>query len=106
MAWTDLADSLLGSTMAAFGREVFYLRNGETEAESIQAIFDSAHQSIEFQDGIEYSTLKPILGVRLSDFAIPPAADDSVTIDSVVYEVLDVQKDGQGGATLTLRLQP
>jgi hypothetical protein len=102
MQWPDLADSLLGTCMDVFGREVTYAPAGGS-AFKLQGVFDAPHLAVGLRDGeVYYSTTDPKLGVRLSDFFSAPLQGDVVSIDGVDYQVIDVQPDGQGGATLDL----
>ena len=68
------------------------------------AVFDAEYLEV-VQDGdIPTATYKPVLGVRLALFAVPPRADDLVFIPSVgkLYRVTTVRPDGHGWAKLIL----
>lgn len=69
----------------------------------VRGIFDAVHRSVEVHDGVTYSTVAPVLGVKVSDFQTIPVQHDRFEIENVSYEVTDIQPDGQGGAELTLR---
>jgi hypothetical protein len=43
------------------------------------------------------------IGIRVSEFAVPVAPLDQVKFDGEWYWVDDVDEDGQGGASLTLK---
>jgi hypothetical protein len=43
------------------------------------------------------------IGVRLSEFAVPVSTLDQVQFDGEWYWIDDVDEDGQGGASLTLK---
>lgn len=69
------------------------------------AVFDREYLSVTlFDAGSENTTAKPVLGVRLSLFAVPPRQNDKVLIPSVgiTYIVKEVQPDGHGWAKLAL----
>ena len=70
---------------------------------SVRGIFDANHTSIGIHDGVTYSTVAPMLGIRLADFQSSLVQRDRFEIENVLYEVLDIKPDGQGGAELTLR---
>jgi hypothetical protein len=69
------------------------------------AVFDAAHKEITFKEGAPISTLRPVLGVRLSLFpmGVAPQQGDRVTLRSILYKVADVQPDGHGHALLILK---
>ena len=46
-----------------------------------------------------------LLFIRLSDLPQAPDRGDEVQVPDSVYKVFEIEADGQGGATLALRLQ-
>jgi hypothetical protein len=96
--WTSLMGSLNSAALSAFGREVQYLpRAGQLV--TIRAVFESAHQPEDASPGV-YA----VIFVRLSDLAVAPLRGDRVLIGQSEYVVFQVEADGQGGATLSLRM--
>jgi hypothetical protein len=74
-------------------------------AYTIDGVFDRAYlEVVQLDSKSGASSLRPILGVRLAQFAIPPIPSDTVAIASVgiTFEIRDVQQDGQGWALLEL----
>ena len=51
------------------------------------------------------TTLETTLGIRLADFPVPPRQGDSLVRAGVTWFVWDVNADGQGGASLSIKLQ-
>lgn len=51
----------------------------------------------------EFTDQQPTLGIRLADFPVPPKQGDSFVRAGVVWNIYDVQPDGQGGADLVLK---
>jgi len=103
----DFDKLVLGPAMAAFGRPVTFdpvkSQPGAPVFE-VLGVFDNEHVEVEEIGGeVYHSTVQPTLGVKLSDFTVPPEQGDRPTIDGVVYEVQDPQPDGQGGAKLILK---
>jgi hypothetical protein len=94
---------VLGPSLAVFGESVTYTPTGG-QAVTLTGIFDAAYQVVEFQEGAPVSTVMPVLGVRLSDFAAAPLQGDAVVIRGASYAVKDVEPDGKGGAKLKLQL--
>jgi hypothetical protein len=80
---------------------------GETATvagETCRAIFDQQYQSIELAGEVPITTTRPVLDVVLDDLTDTPEQGDTVVVNSVTYQVADVQTDGQGGAKLFLRV--
>jgi hypothetical protein len=95
--WTSLMNSLNAAALSAFGREVQYVcQSGERVV--IRAVFESAHQAEDAAPGI-YA----IVFVRPIDLPVAAQRGDRVVIDDGVYSVFQIEADGQGGATLSLR---
>lgn len=92
-----------GAELIVMAQEVLYrsLACGEF---AVRGEFFSAYERIEIHDGMEYSSVHPMLKVRLSDFAQPPQQGDRPIIAGVEYEVVDVEPDGHAGADLILRV--
>ena len=72
-----------------------YLTNG---------ICSMTHLDVMMDDGAKLSTVTISLGISLSQFNFIPGTGDLITIASgQVYEIDDIQPDGQGGAKLLLK---
>lgn len=104
----DWDKEVLAPVMQVFGEDLLPLyapRDGAPFLLSC-AVFDSEYLEISDMSGdtAGQSTQRPVLGVRLSLFASPPAQNDTVTIPSTgkTYVVRDVQPDGHGHAKLML----
>ncbi len=72
---------------------------------AVDGVFDRAYLEIAQLDAVSAaSALRPILGVRLAQFAIAPVPDDLVQVPriGVTFVIRDVQADGQGWALLEL----
>lgn len=95
--WTSLLNSLNGTALAAFGREVTYSPESGAQT-AIRAVFEPAHQAEEHAPGV-YA----VLFVMLSDLPQSPARGDEVMVDSVLYKVFDIEGDTSGAAVLRLR---
>ena len=107
----DIDANILAPMMDAgvFGENIqpIYQPRGPCFPFGIDGIFDNEYAalSIEGQEPA-YSTLKPVLGVRLAQFppGWPPSQGDTVTIASTntTYKVMNVREDGKGWAKLEL----
>lgn len=68
------------------------------------AVFDAAYKAVDIVDDVPTTSIKPVLGVRLSLFPRPPAQNDRVYIPSAgkTYIVRDPRDDGHGHMLLIL----
>ena len=76
---------------------------------STRGIFDKDHEVL-FEEIAQsenqaagHSTFVPMLGVRTVELELEPKKGDRTTIRGVVYEVFEVQPDGDGWCELMLR---
>lgn len=101
----DWDKRVLAPTMGVFGEPVTYTPAGGSPF-SVNGVYDEAYKTdIQFEDGLVGATAtKPLLGVRLSEFALPPAQNDRLYIPRVDlhFIVTDVQADSHGWAKLIL----
>lgn len=109
----DWDAEVLGPVMSLFGEGdladpaslPIYTPRGGAPFPLSHAVFDAEFQHTTVNtDGIETTTHRPVLGVRLSLFATAPRQNDRVAIPSVgkAYVVKDVQPDGHGYVKLVL----
>ncbi|WP_087688045.1 hypothetical protein [Pandoraea sp. PE-S2R-1] len=96
---------VLGPLMGVFGEPVQY-RPRVGNALTIDGVFDDAYQKeMLFSDASsEITTVQAVLGVQLSQFGVPPAQNDQLTVVRTggAYVVKDVRVDSHGGAKLIL----
>lgn len=100
MAFADSVSRLDGACLAIFGRGVTYTPRPGVGGGPLQitGILEPATQTEErFPDS--YARLF----VRSSDLSFVPGGGDKVTIDGVVYMVVDARADTAGGVMLELR---
>ena len=72
---------------------------------TLDVIFDNEHVGVDVGDESPVvSGQKPVARVRLSDFLTDPAQGDQIEIDSVDYNVTDIEPDGTGAADLILEV--
>ncbi|WP_055135564.1 head-tail joining protein [Pseudomonas corrugata] len=108
-----MAQRMLGVSIRTFSEPtasidpdgaVYWLTDGvEPGLPLAQAVFDTAHVSVDPETGAPVSTNNPILGVRLIDLPNEPTNRDRVKARGVLYKIHDVQSDGVAGVTLFLR---
>jgi hypothetical protein len=103
MNWLAATDSLLDVAKWTFGETVSYTPKGHAPV-SIPGIFSDAFVSVDPGSGVAVTSTGPAVGIKLAD--LPQALTnkgDKCVIRGTSYTVFDVQKDGQGGATLILK---
>jgi len=113
MGWASMAQRMLGVSIRTFSEPsaaldpegaVYWLTDGiEPGVPLAQAVFDTAHVSVDPETGAPVSTNKPILGVRLIDLPNEPTNRDRVQARGVLYKISDVQPDGVAGVTIILQ---
>lgn len=109
MSFKDLVDkTVLPAAMQILGEEATYSPSSEDSSPppdpfTVRGIWSGPHLAIPTGD-VDYSTTHPMFSVKLSDFEDPPKPGDGLTLFGVDYEVIDIQLDGQGAASLVLRI--
>lgn len=113
MGWASMAQRMLGVSIRTFSEPsaaidpdgaVYWLTSGVAPGVALaQAVFDTAHVSVDPETGAPVSSNNPILGVRLIDLPNTPTNRDLVQARGVLYKINDVQADGVAGVTLFLR---
>ena len=113
MGWATMAQRMLGVSIRTFSEPtaaldplgaVYWLTDGiEPGVPLAQAVFDTAHVSVDPETGAPVSSQNPVLGVRLIDLPNEPTNRDRVLARGVLYKISDLQPDGVAGVTLILR---
>lgn len=113
MGWASMAQRMLGVSIRTFSEPsasidpdgaVYWLTDGVVPGVALaQAVFDSAHVTVDPETGAPVSSQNPILGVRLIDLPSKPTTRDRVQARGVLYQVTDVQPDGVAGVIVILR---
>ncbi|CAI8929092.1 Electron transfer protein [Pseudomonas sp. IT-P171] len=108
-----MAQRMLGVSIRTFSEPsatidpdgaVYWLTDGVAPGVALaQAVFDTAHVSVDPETGAPVSTNNPILGVRLIDLPNKPTSRDKVQARGELYTISDVQPDGVAGVTIILR---
>ena len=101
----DFSSLVLGPCLATFARDVTVYPVASNGVVSYRArgIFSSNPVDVVMQDGAIFSDVKTTLGIKLSEFEIPIVVGDRIEIGAVMYWTGDIDNDGQGGASITLR---
>jgi hypothetical protein len=113
MTWASMAQRMLGVSIRTFSEPsasidpdgaVYWLTDGVAPGVALaQAVFDTAHVSVDPETGAPVSSQNPILGVRLIDLPNKPTNRDRVMARGELFTISDVQPDGVAGVTIILR---
>jgi hypothetical protein len=113
MGWASMAQRMLGVSIRTFSEPtaaldpegaVYWLTDGIAPGVPLaQAVFDTAHVSVDPETGAPVSSQNPILGVRLIDLPNKPTNRDRVRARGELFVISDVQPDGVAGVTIILR---
>jgi hypothetical protein len=101
MTFRDQIHGLLGVATRQLGEPVVYTATNRDPV-SVTGVFDATGAEIDPSTGAVIVSTKPTLGIRDSDLPATPQEGDRVTICEVVYRVIEVMVDGQGGSLLKL----
>jgi hypothetical protein len=103
MAWSDLVNTLDGACLATFGTPATFTPQDGSGAQQIAGIIQHPAMAEDYVPGGVQGTSVVRLFIRFANIAPPPRHGDTVVINSIVYGVVDVDVDAQGGAVLKLR---
>lgn len=108
MAWPDMAARMLGVAVRTFSHatpdrvsDVVYMPRAGSPY-PVSGVFNAAHVFADISGEVPISTVKPVLGVQLSEISGNVQKGDRVRVGSTVYVVDNFQKDGEAGALLVL----
>ena len=97
----ERVNNILCHSNKAFGECIqYYPKTGGTY--SIQGIFNNEHEAIDPETEQLVSSQQPVLGVNLNDLDFEMKVSDQVKIRNLMFRVIEVREDGQGGAQLLL----
>lgn len=93
-ALTSLVNRACTST-AGWGETTVFRPNLGTQ-ETINAVFDSAHEMVTLSDGIPISSMRPVVDYTTADLTVQPAVGEQITVGGITYKITDLQPDGDG----------
>lgn len=102
MLFADLTRAMASTVLTTFGEPVLFHLEGQTEALSGRGVFTAAYQSVDASTGVPVSMVQPMLEVRQSDLPAVPTEGDAVTVQGVLYLIVEVRPDGHGFLKLLL----
>jgi hypothetical protein len=105
MTWATALDRLNGTVRDTFPAAAVHTPVGGV-AQACTVVHDFRWLEVAAADGQTVSAQRHTAFVRIADLSTAPAQGDTLTISDGEapgnYEVVDVQRDGGGGATLVL----
>lgn len=101
MSFLAKAARLLNRAKQSLGEDMVY-RYKDGGSVSIKAIFNNQFEIVDPNTETMVTSNDPHIGVVLSDLSKKPREGDEVDFLDVVYQVVDVQEDGQGAAQIFL----
>lgn len=97
----DRVDRILNKCTNTFGESVsYYPQNGGSY--QIRGIFDNDYEAVDPETEQVVSSNQPMLGVNLNDLNFEMKINDMIKIRNLMFKVIEVREDGQGGASLFL----
>ena len=101
-AFGDLTRAVSSIVLDTFGEPVVFHLEGQAQALPGRGVFSAAHQEVDASTGVPVSTVQPVLEVRLADLPATPTEGDAVTVQGVLYLIVEVRPDGHGFLKLML----
>ncbi|MDZ4678402.1 MAG: hypothetical protein SGI74_12935 [Oligoflexia bacterium] len=102
MDWSNVEDSINKIGVNTFGVLFTYMPNGGSPF-VVRGVFKKEFVEVNTGQGIGTASLHPTLGIRLSDLDAKPTFGDQVQIGTDLYNIIESQEDGGGGAILILQ---
>ena len=100
--FADLTRALSATVLATFGESVVFHLEGQAAPIDGTGVFTAVHQEVDASTGVALSTVQPVLEVRQVDLPAMPTEGDAVTVQGVLYLIVDVRADGHGFLKLML----
>ena len=98
----DLTRAMSAIVLTTFGEPVVFHLEGQAEALPGQGVFSAVHQEVDASTGVPVSMAQPVLEVRQTDLPATPTEGDAVTVQGVLYLIVEVRPDGHGFLKLML----
>ena len=103
MEFSDLVNAMDTACLDAFGTAVTFTPQDGSGAQQITGIIQNPAMAEDYVPGTVQGTAVVRLFLRFANLTPPPRQGDTVAISGIVYDVLEVAVDTEGGAVLKLR---
>jgi len=98
----DLTRAMSSIVLTTFGEPVVFHLDGQADALPGRGVFTAAYQEVDASTGVPVSMIQPVLEVRQADLPVTPTEGDAVTVQGVLYLIVEVRPDGHGFLKLML----
>ena len=98
----EMTKALSAIVLTTFGEPVVFHLEGQGMPIDSTGVFTAQHQAVDASTGVAVSTVQPVLEVRQADLPALPTEGDAVTVQGVLYLIVDVRPDGHGFLKLML----
>ena len=98
----EMTKALSAIVLTTFGEPVVFHIEGQAAPIDSTGVFTAQHQAVDASTGVAVSTVQPVLEVRQADLPALPTEGDAVTVQGVLYLIVDVRPDGHGFLKLML----
>jgi len=98
----DLTKAMSAIVLTTFGEPVVFHIEGQPQALAGRGVFTAIDKQVDASTGVAVSTVQPVLEVRQTDLPATPTEGDAVTVQGVLYLIVDVRPDGHGFLKLML----
>ena len=103
MAFSDLITAMDTGCLAMFGTPATFTPQYGSGTQQITGIIQNPAMAEDYVPGSVQGTAVVRLFVRFSAITPPPQHGDGITINGIVYDLVEVEADREGGAVLKLR---
>jgi len=104
-----MTDGVLDVCLDTFGTDMdgmFTYMPKKGTSYKVRGIFDNEYQEADPNIEAGVTSVIPVLGVKLAELKEYPIKDDKALVKGVLYRIIDVRKDTNGGAKLYLHKLP
>ena len=98
----DLTRAMSSIVLTTFGEPVVFHLEGQAAPIDGTGVFTATHQEVDASTGVPVSMVQPALEVRQADLPATPTEGDAVTVQGVLYLIVEVRPDGHGFLKLML----
>lgn len=98
----DLTRAMSAIVLTTFGEPVVFHLEGQAAPIDGTGVFTAIHQDVDASTGVPVSMVQPVLEVRQADLPATPTEGDAVTVQGVLYLIVEVRPDGHGFLKLML----
>lgn len=98
----DMTKALSAIVLTTFGEPVVFHLEGQAASIDSTGVFTAMHQAVDPGTGVAVSSVQPLLEVVAANLPRAPSEGDAVTVQGVLYLIVDVQPDGHGFLKLLL----